>query len=479
MADEEPEQPLVGVEAVDHVLEVCGFLTPANRASVRSEGFADISDFGMMKVTNFASMATRISRMRPAAGGFRFGEVHVRNLEALAYWVRDKQRRNELLVAREFTQAVRDQCRRDVDTEYIEITQAEASKTTAPAKFVATDWVSWEIVFANYLAGLYGVSGVPLSYVIRKNVPGGHAIITESERLVSAAPLTGRVFQSDTQKVYRILKSVTVGTDAWEWIKVYDSNQDGRLAFKALREHYDGPGEIDKRISLARTQIKELFYKNEQTFSFEKFVTKLNGAFQMLAECHEDLTEKNKVDHMITAMSQCTNSAIIAATTTILMNPEMRNNFLAAANKMTEVIANIFPAVQLHRRGRNVAFVQTGRGRGRGRGGGRGGRSPGGQGRGGGRGRGGGPGTNTGSRMCNGVDISDLTRWFPPAQWFKLSAEVQAEAKAAKAAKKRKVAAITAGNPTPQDVPLDNNAGNAFGGASYTEGGSKRPKSRE
>ena len=81
--------------------------------------------------------------------------------------------------------------------------------------------------------------------------------------------------------------------------------------------------------------------------------------------------------------------------------------------------------------------------------------------------------------MCNGVDISDLTRWFPPAQWFKLSAEVQAEAKAAKAAKKRNVAAIAAGDPTPQDVPPDNNAGNAFGAASYTEGGNKRPKNRE
>ena len=106
MADEEPEQPLVGVEAVDHVLEVCGFVTPANHVSVRSEGFADISDFGMMKVTNFANMATRISRMRPTAGGFRFGEVHVRNLEALAFWVRDKQCHNEPLVACEFMQAV-------------------------------------------------------------------------------------------------------------------------------------------------------------------------------------------------------------------------------------------------------------------------------------------------------------------------------------------------------------------------------------
>ena len=78
--------------------------------------------------------------------------------------------------------------------------------------------------------------------------------------------------------------------DAWEWIKTYDANQDGWLAFQALRAHYDGPGEIDKRISLARAQVKELHYKNEQMFSFEKFITKLNGAYQMLAECNEAMT---------------------------------------------------------------------------------------------------------------------------------------------------------------------------------------------
>ena len=53
--------------------------------------------------------------------------------------------------------SLRKWCEINVDamfnTEYIEISQAEASKTTVPAKFMATDWVSWEIVFINYLAG--------------------------------------------------------------------------------------------------------------------------------------------------------------------------------------------------------------------------------------------------------------------------------------------------------------------------------------
>jgi len=275
---------------------------------------------------------------------------------------------------------------------------------------------------------------------------------------------------------------VTVGTDAWEWIKIYDINQDGRLAFMALREHYDGPGEIDKRISLARTQVKELHYKNEQSFSFEKFITKLNGAFQMLAECHEALTEKAKVDQMITSMSQCTNPAIVAATTTIMMNTEMRNNFVAAANKMTEVIANVFPVIQLHRRGRNVASLQTGGGRGRGRGG-RGGRGQRGRGRGGGggRGRGGGPGNNTGPRMYNGIDISDLTRYFPPAEWYKLTPELQTQARDLKAKKKRSVAEVN----VVQDQSLnnrqlapDNNAGNSFGSGSYPDNGNNAKRSK-
>ena len=56
-------------------------------------------------------------------------------------------------------------------------------------------------------------------------------------------------------------------------------DQNGRLAFARLRDHYDGPGEIDRRIVMARQQIEELHYKAEQSFPFETFITKLNGAF--------------------------------------------------------------------------------------------------------------------------------------------------------------------------------------------------------
>jgi hypothetical protein len=110
MADPAEQEPVEGVKAVDHVLEVCGFAIEGNHALVRSEGFTQVSDFGVMRASNFASMAGRISKLRAQAGGFHIGEMHVHNLEALAYWVHDKQCCNEEIVPRDFTIAVHDEC---------------------------------------------------------------------------------------------------------------------------------------------------------------------------------------------------------------------------------------------------------------------------------------------------------------------------------------------------------------------------------
>jgi hypothetical protein len=74
MADLAEQEPLEGIKAVNHVLEVCGFANEGNCASVRSEGFTQVSDFGVMRASNFASMAGRISKLRPQAGGFHLGK---------------------------------------------------------------------------------------------------------------------------------------------------------------------------------------------------------------------------------------------------------------------------------------------------------------------------------------------------------------------------------------------------------------------
>ena len=47
MAKEEHLQPLVGIDNVNHVLEVCRFDTDVKIASVHEEGFTTITNFGI------------------------------------------------------------------------------------------------------------------------------------------------------------------------------------------------------------------------------------------------------------------------------------------------------------------------------------------------------------------------------------------------------------------------------------------------
>jgi hypothetical protein len=62
-------------------------------------------------------------------------------------------------------------------------------------------------------------------------------------------------------------------------IKTLNRAQDGRAAMEMLRNHFDGPGEIEKRIAEANQAIDDLHYVNETKFPFSLYVTALNAGY--------------------------------------------------------------------------------------------------------------------------------------------------------------------------------------------------------
>jgi len=121
----------------------------------------------------------------------------------------------------------------------------EDSKTTAPDKFQPHSlhgWTQFNRDLQNYLASIRGISGVPLSYVIRKEeysyvAPPGEDGVKE---LVHLMPLHGTAYLEDKKRVYRIIRDVISGTDGWTWMQDV-KNEDGRQAIKCLHDHYNGP----------------------------------------------------------------------------------------------------------------------------------------------------------------------------------------------------------------------------------------------
>eukprot|EP00978_Attheya_sp_CCMP212_P048561 scaffold542530_cov75-Attheya_sp.AAC.1 len=218
----------------------------------------------------------------------------------------------------------------------------------------------------------------------------------------------------------------------------FDRAQDGRHAWQVLCEHYDGPGETQKRIMQARAIISELYYKSETSFSFEKFATKLREAYAVMEDNDEPVLRQTQVRDMCDRIT-CEHTAVVTSVVTAVVQVRTgsdrtgiyytKGSFASTANHISEIISQSFPKLQARsfNRRQRVASM-NGRGSGRSQGNGRcpgrgrrrGGRWSSGRGysgRGGGRfnnnyygpGRG---SPRSGAQLSNGVDITYLTRWY-------------------------------------------------------------------
>jgi hypothetical protein len=64
--------------------------------------------------------------------------------------------------------------------------------------------------------------------------------------------LQGRAYHKDNQKVFKILTQLLSGTGAWTWIRGSEPSKNGKGAYELLRTHYNGPGQIKKRLGYVR-----------------------------------------------------------------------------------------------------------------------------------------------------------------------------------------------------------------------------------
>ena len=104
------------------------------------------------------------------------------------------------------------------------------------------------------------------------------------------------MFTIDSRKVINILKELTLGTDAEICIKV---PKFGKKAIQGLQSHYDGASEGARRKQVTRADLKKIFYNNETTLTFEKYVTKLKGILNVLEKYGVPLSEEHMVEHLL------------------------------------------------------------------------------------------------------------------------------------------------------------------------------------
>ena len=156
-----------------------------------------------------------------------------------------------------------------------------------------SQWEKFMQELESTLGMIIGSNGVPLSYIIRTNEAAEYDEgLDFDEAVINAVGLEGEDFKIDARTVHQIiLRNVHEDSDAYTYIKPLLRRRNGRLDIVALRQRYDNDATKQAIINMAKASLGQLRYKNERSFSFEKFSSKLQKAYDDLE------TNGRKVDN--------------------------------------------------------------------------------------------------------------------------------------------------------------------------------------
>ena len=370
-------------------------LTAQQANTIPNNGWVALNDFERYTTSDIETWTSSIGRVAVNRGGGLFPSVRVRHLCALNHWVNRRILRGVPLVAVEFTTV---ELRTAMANYPIHDQMREANPMVdKPDRFNYDKWVDWQDSMVTYLKGRRNITrDIPLYYIIRPDT--APLAPTQEEQIVFNAPHTGAAYDNYNSTVHQILTELVNRTDADHWIKQHRRAQNGRAAWLALCAHYDGPAEGDKRVTVARHDIKVLHYKNESSFSFEKYSTRLKRAFTMLEQYNQPKGEREKVKILLGQIN--TNNMQFTSDICICRDSHL-NTFNDACTYMSRQIATIFPQNQPNLIGkkahtgckptyRGVNAIKT---------------------------------TKNGKVICNGVDLTDTTKYFNKNDYQKMGKE--------------------------------------------------------
>ena len=193
-------------------LGICGLGANTNRF-IACHVITSMDDFEFMEPDDVGDI-TKIYNEQHRNIAQKIGFPIQKKISGFLYWYHGKVRRQEPIVAADFTMAAMKQAIKDCvagsndkDTDAIEI---EVGKVE-----VEMGWWDWKEKLTSKLESRKGANGTPLAYVIRQDKPVGWTVAMATspiEKLMYQVPLTGTTFVKDNATAWAELQSHCLGT---------------------------------------------------------------------------------------------------------------------------------------------------------------------------------------------------------------------------------------------------------------------------
>ena len=177
--------------------------------------------------------------------------------------------------------------------------------------------MQWQPAFVDHLSSVFGVRGIPLTYVIREKA----SVTPHSEDPFKQRKLYGNsesilddlvtrcshihpLFKTDNNKVYKLLAEATLGTQYATTVTTFSRRKDGRAAYLALINSHVGG---DKWEQTVETNVDIIMNRkwNGMNYKLEKFCNQHRQAHAKLldAKAHgadvPDINATSKVKYLI------------------------------------------------------------------------------------------------------------------------------------------------------------------------------------
>lgn len=175
-------------------------------------------------------------------------------------------------------------------------------------------------------------------YVIRKPI-FIRDLEPRDQLIINNVSLTGALFCNDSQQVLTLLRSLTIGTDAENWMHGINC---GKAAMEALQSHYDGDAEAEKRKQAAKSELQSLYYRHEVAFLFEKYINRMKRCFDVLEKYQVPYYEEDKVKLLLNKIQS--NHEEVKAQVSMICRASYSATFVAASTYMSTEISWIVPS---------------------------------------------------------------------------------------------------------------------------------------
>ena len=199
------------------------------------------------------------------------------------------------------------------------------------------DWARTFEAIDEWLRSCLGeFSKIPLAYVIRDNEPITTDPVAPAtwpskvDELIALAPHDNDTFfPVDNVTVWEKISALTHPHECWTYVRPAQRTRNGRMAYRALKNHYLGLNNTNHQANEAQAKLKDSSYHGEKRrWNFEKYVRTNQDQHTILQSLvqhgYAGIDERSKVRHLLDGIKT---NGLDTAKGQIWASPALQNSF--------------------------------------------------------------------------------------------------------------------------------------------------------